>query len=97
MPVPQPEANGVTTAVVSICSDDTPTEQPKPCQSPDTCSQPGTVEAVQCDNVNTERVKGLSHRSVTPSGKRNCVYQEMCGARKWNWINESTSRERRNG
>jgi len=31
VPVPEPEAKGVTTAVVSISGDDTPTERPTPC------------------------------------------------------------------
>jgi len=31
VPVPEPEARVVTTSVVSICGDDTPTEGPKSC------------------------------------------------------------------
>jgi hypothetical protein len=96
VPVPEPEAEVVTMAIVSICDGDTATERSKPCCSPDTCSQPDTVDAVQCDIVSAERVKGLSHRSVKPCGqKRVRVFQEMRAARQWNGRCEVTLRGRR--
>lgn len=76
--VPEPEANGITTAAVPICSDDTPTERPVPCGRPDTCSLPDATDAIQCDIVSAERVKGLSRRSVKPCGKRNCTCFRKC-------------------